>query len=81
MARKLTTSSARSEFADILNRAAYAGERVILHRHKKPVAAVVPLEDLETLERMEDSMDLDEVRKRLNDPTIPWSKIKKELGL
>jgi len=36
---------------------------------------------LETLERMEDSMDLDEVRKRLNDPTIPWSKIKKELGL
>ena len=81
MARKLTTSSARSEFADILNRAAYAGERIILHRHKKPVAAVVPLEDLETLERMEDRMDLDEVRKRLNDPTIPWSKIKKELGL
>jgi hypothetical protein len=35
------------------------------------VAAVVPLEDLETLERMEDRMDLDEVRKRLNDPTIP----------
>lgn len=81
MPRKITTSTARTEFADILNRAAYAGERVILHRHKKPVAAVVPIEDLETLEQIEDRADLDEVRKRLKEPTIPWSKIKKELGL
>lgn len=81
MSRKVTTSTARTEFADILNRAAYAGERVILHRHKKPVAAVVPIEDLEILEQIEDRADLDEVRKRLKEPTIPWSKIKKELGL
>jgi prevent-host-death family protein len=81
MPRKITTSTARTEFADILNRAAYAGERVILHRHKKPVAAVVPIEDLEILEQIEDRADLEEVRKRLKEPTIPWSKIKKELGL
>jgi len=81
MPRKITTSTARTEFADILNRAAYAGERVILHRHKKPVAAVVPIADLEILEQIEDRAELDEVRKRLNEPTIPWSKIKKELGL
>jgi prevent-host-death family protein len=81
MPRKVTTSTARIEFADILNRAAYAGERVILHRHKKPVAAVVPIEDLEILEQIEDRADLDEVRRRLKEPTIPWSKIKKELGL
>jgi prevent-host-death family protein len=81
MPRKVTTSTARTEFADILNRAAYAGERVILHRHKKPVAAVVPIEDLEILEQIEDRADLDEVRKRLKEATIPWSKIKKELGL
>jgi prevent-host-death family protein len=81
MPRKITTSTARTEFADILNRAAYSGERVILHRHKKPVAAVVPIADLEILEQIEDRADLDEVRKRLKEPTIPWSKIKKELGL
>jgi prevent-host-death family protein len=81
MPRKITTSTARTEFADILNRAAYGGERVILHRHKKPVAAVVPIEDLELLEQLEDSVDLAEVRKRLKEPTIPWSKVKKELGL
>ena len=81
MSRKVTTSTARTEFADILNRVAYAGERVILHRHKKPVAAVVPIEDLEILEQIEDRADLEEVRKRLKEPTIPWSRIKKELGL
>jgi prevent-host-death family protein len=81
MSRKITTSTARAEFADILNRAAYAGERVILYRHKKPVAAVVPIEDLEILEQIEDRADLEEVRNRLKEPTIRWSKIKKELGL
>jgi prevent-host-death family protein len=81
MPRKLTTSRARTEFADILNRAAYAGERVILHRHKKPVAAVVPIEDLEILEQIEDRADLDEARKRFQEPTLPRASIKKELGL
>ncbi len=79
--RNIASSTARSEFADIVNRAAYAGERVIVHRRKKPVAAVVPLEDLELLEQLEDRIDLEEARKRLNEPTVPWSKIKKDLGL
>lgn len=79
--RKVASSIARSEFADIVNRAAYAGERVIVHRRKKPVAAVVPLEDLALLEELEDRMDLEEARKRLKEPTVPWSKIKKDLGL
>lgn len=79
--RKIASSTARSEFADIVNRAAYAGERVIVHRRKKPVAAVVPLEDLELLEQLEDRIDLEEARKRLNEPTVPWSKLKKNLGL
>jgi prevent-host-death family protein len=78
---KLTASEARQNFSDILNRAAYGGERVIVHRGKKPVAAVVPMEDLEMLEQIEDRVDLEEVRKRLKEPNIPWSKIKKELGL
>jgi prevent-host-death family protein len=79
--RRIASSVARSEFADIVNRAAYAGERVIVHRRKKPVAAVVPLEDLALLEELEDRMDLEEARKRLKEPTVPWSKIKKDLGL
>jgi prevent-host-death family protein len=81
MSAKLTASEARQNFSDILNRAAYGGERVIVHRGKKPVAAVVPIEDFEMLEQIEDRVDLEEVRKRLQEPNVPWSKIKKELGL
>jgi prevent-host-death family protein len=79
--RKVASSTARSEFADIVNRAAYAGERVIVHRRKKPVAAVVPLSDLDLLEQIEDRIDLEDARKRLHEPTVPWKKIKKDLGL
>jgi prevent-host-death family protein len=81
MTPKFTASTTRQNFADILNRAAYGGERIVVHRRKKPVAAVVPIEDLESLEELEDRIDIAEARKRLNEPTIPWSKVKKELGL
>jgi prevent-host-death family protein len=81
MRAKLTASAARQNFSDVVNRAAYGGERIIVHRSRKPVAAVVPIEDLELLEQIEDRADLEEVRKRLKEPTIPWSKIKKDLGL
>ena len=81
MPAKLTASAARQNFSDVVNRAAYGGERIIVHRSKKPVAAVVPIEDLELLEQIEDRADLKEVRRRLKEPTIPWSKIKKDLGL
>jgi len=79
--RKIASSTARTEFADIVNRAAYAGERVIVHRRKKPVAAVVPLSDLELLEQLEDRIDLEDARKRLNEPVVSWAKIKKDLGI
>lgn len=79
--RKVASSAARTEFADLINRAAYAGERVVVHRRKKPVAAVVPLSDLELLEQLEDRIDLEDARKRLHEPTVSWGKIKKDLGL
>jgi prevent-host-death family protein len=79
--RKIASSKARNEFADLVNRAAYAGERVIVHRRNKPVAALVPIQDLELIEQLEDRMDLEDARQRLNETTVPWSKVKKELGL
>jgi prevent-host-death family protein len=82
MLDKLTASEARQNFSDILNRAAYRGERVVVHRGKKAVAAVVPIKDVELLERLEDEIDVAAARKALKDPrTIPWEKIKKDLKL
>jgi prevent-host-death family protein len=82
MLDKLTASEARQNFSDILNRAAYRGERVIVHRGKKAVAAVVPIEDLELLEKLEDEIDVAAAREALKDPRmIPWETIKKKLKL
>jgi antitoxin (DNA-binding transcriptional repressor) of toxin-antitoxin stability system len=64
---------------------AFGGERVVLTRHGKRVAAVVPIEDLELLESLEDARDLDDVRTALSDPAnrdrIGWEELKAQLGL
>jgi prevent-host-death family protein len=78
-------SEARESFSTTVNRVAFGGERVVLTRHGRRVAAVVPIEDLELLEALEDARDLDEVRAALADPTnrerIGWEDLKSSLGL
>jgi prevent-host-death family protein len=78
---RYTTSTARSQLAEIVNRAEYAGERTIVHRRNKPVAAVVPIQDLELIERYEDVLDRQLIRKARKEKTIPWEQVKKELAL
>ena len=80
MPRSYSTSTARVQFADIVNRAEYAGERTIVHRRKKPVAAVVPIEDLELIERYEDELDRRLIRKARKERSIPWEQVERELG-
>jgi prevent-host-death family protein len=84
MIRKGVTE-VRSSLADALNRAAYAGERVVVHRHGKDIAAVVPIEDLRLLQELENRIDLEDARAALKEAkkkgTIPWAKIKADLGL
>lgn len=82
MSRQHTASTARANFAEIVSRAEYAGERTVVHRRKKPVAAVIPIEDLRLLERMEDLADIEGARKALKEKgRIPWAQIKKESKL
>ena len=85
MTDTLNSTDARENMAEILNRVAYAKDRVRITRRGKEVAAVVPIEDLELIERLEDEIDIREAKKALADVrkhgTIPWEKVKKELGL
>jgi prevent-host-death family protein len=83
MARRLTASQARASFAEALNRASFAGERTVIRRHGKDVAAVVSAEDLKILEALEDRRDLDEARQIMKKPgrLVSWEKIKKKLAL
>jgi prevent-host-death family protein len=85
MTRIVSVSEAREGFADLVNRAAYAGERSIVARRGRDLAAVVPAQDARLLEALEDELDLAAVREVLADPDlsrpIPWEDVKAQLGL
>ena len=82
---KMSTSTARIKFSELVSKAEFAKERTILHRRKKPVAAIVPIEDLkwiEHLERIEEEEDIRDAKKALRSKKrIPWEVVKKRLGL
>lgn len=49
----LTTVEARDNFAELIDRAALTGERIVITRHGEPMAALVSLDDLEMVEEIE----------------------------
>ena len=81
----LTVSKAREMFAETVNRVAYTKERVMVERRGKAVVAMVPVEDVELLQALEDRMDLNDARAAIAESKKKGSKsfsmIKKELGL
>jgi prevent-host-death family protein len=54
----------------MVNRAAYGKERVVVKRRGKALAAIVPIEDVKTLEELEDEIDARVVAKR----TAAWER-------
>lgn len=46
-------TQARADLADLVSRVGYTGERILLTRHGKPLAALVPVGDLEVIEAIE----------------------------
>ena len=55
----------RNNLADAINRVVYTKERIILERRGKKVAALIPVEDLEFLEELEDQADIRAAKKAL----------------
>jgi prevent-host-death family protein len=81
----LDTTKAKDTFGDTVNRAAYGKERIILTRRGKPVAAIVPLEDLELLDELENAADAAEVAEARAEAAqgeiVAWEAVKGEFGL
>ena len=78
----LSVSQARQALADLLNRVAYKGERIVIERHGKSLAALVSQEDLALLESLEDRIDLEAARKALKEKgSVPWDDVKADLDL
>src|SRR5271167_4868929 len=84
---RLNVVELRQSLADILNRAEYQGERIVIHRRGKDAAAIIPIEDLKLLERLiedaEDRLDVEAARAALaeSDDCIPYAEVRRGLGL
>jgi prevent-host-death family protein len=82
---EITTVEAREQFAEVVNRAAYGKERLILTRRGKALAAIVPIDDLELIREIEDQFDREAIEEALRDVaehgTIPLDEVKRQLGL
>lgn len=53
MTSEIPVTQAREDLSELINRVAYGHERIILTRHSKPVACLVPPEDLARLQEEE----------------------------
>ena len=81
----VTTRELRDKLSEIVGRCAYGGDRFVVKRHGKAVAAIVPIEDMYVAQFVEDQLDSTDYRRALEagelEKTRPWSEIKAELGL
>ncbi|HTF57452.1 MAG TPA: type II toxin-antitoxin system Phd/YefM family antitoxin [Planctomycetota bacterium] len=81
----LSVSRTRRDLADLINRVAYGGERIVIGRRGRGVAALVSIKDLELIEKVEDKSDVQAARRAIAEARgkkrISWEEIKRRLGL
>ena len=83
MNKTISTADARKNFADVVNTVAYGKEPIILTRRGQEVAALISIEELQLLQKIEDHIDIEDARKALEEPgeNISADEFWKELGL
>ncbi len=83
MITTMSAAEARKNFADIINKVAYGHNSVVLTRRGEKIAALVSIEELELLQQIEDSTDIEDAKKALAErgENIPAHEFWKKLGL
>jgi prevent-host-death family protein len=79
----ISTADARKDFADIINQVSYGSEQIMLTRRGKEVAAIISVEELRLLQKIEDYIDIEDAQKVLSEAgkNIPAKEVWKQLGL
>jgi prevent-host-death family protein len=81
--KSISVTQARKDLGEIFGEVNYYKERILLTNHKKRVA-IVPFEDLEKLEAMENAEDIREAKLAFKEvkekETISLKEMKKRLG-
>ena len=85
MPKDISTVELRENLSDAINRAAFGKERVVLTRRGRKLAGIVPYEDVELLEALENKKDIEDAKKALKEAakkgTISLERLKQELSL
>ena len=81
----VSVADARSDLADLLNRVAYGKERLVITRHGRELAALVPIEDLQLVNRLRRFVARKDVARALAEldagKAPSWEQLRAELGL
>ena len=80
---KLTVAELGPEMPGLVKRAADGTERIIIEHGGKGVAAIVSMDALALIEKLEDQIDLEQARIALQEhgDDISWEELKAEAGL
>ncbi len=83
MTTTVSTVDARKNFADIVNQVAYGKEPIVLTRRGQEIAALISIEELELLRKIEDYIDIADAKKALADSGENMTAVEmwKQLGL
>jgi prevent-host-death family protein len=83
--KNISTAEARKNLSELLNRAAYGGERFVVTRHGKELVAIVPVEDASLLDRLRSFLEARDFEAALQEiaeaGTVPWDEVRRDLGL
>ena len=81
----VSVADARSDLAELLNRVAYGKERLVITRHGRELAALVPVEDLQLVNRLRRFVARKDVARALAEldagKAPSWEQLREELGL
>jgi prevent-host-death family protein len=77
----MSIAHARAALSEVVGRARHGKSPTVLTSRGKPVAAVVPIEDLELIEEAIDAAFAAKARARIaaGEDTIPWEQVKAAL--
>lgn len=80
--KHLKSTQTEKNFSTVVDEVVKDKERVILTQKGKDLIALVPVEDAQLLEDLEDRHDLEDARKTLKEEgAISWGKVKTDLRL
>lgn len=78
----LSTVELRANLSDVLGRVRHAHERIVITKSGKPVAGIIPYDELEAIEALEEELDSKALAKaRKQGGRHLLEDVKKELGL